>query len=168
MEKDVERTKTNRLNFYMVSGALLEMQNKNRKYFRADEISRYMANNLEIKINEKTVQRNFTAVCRELLKLNGRAKLLFRSFKICVRLHFSQKKLQVDLFFVWYIHFIQKEDNRNPTKTEQEAYKAALTQKDKDEIYNLINSTPLYNFIHDNQMTKALISEPSQEYLILL
>ena len=28
--------------------------------------------------------------------------------------------------------------------------------------------TPLYNFIHDNQMTKALISEPSQEYLILL
>ena len=32
----------------------------------------------------------------------------------------------------------------------------------------LIINTPLYNFIHDNQMTKALISEPSQEYLILL
>ena len=31
-----------------------------------------------------------------------------------------------------------------------------------------IINTPLYNFIHDNQMTKALISEPSQEYLILL
>ena len=35
-------------------------------------------------------------------------------------------------------------------------------------IEKCINLTPLYNFIHDNQMTKALISEPSQEYLILL
>ena len=39
---------------------------------------------------------------------------------------------------------------------------------DIDLYNNNLKYPPLYNFIHDNQMTKALISEPSQEYLILL
>ena len=37
-----------------------------------------------------------------------------------------------------------------------------------EKLGGVLINTPLYNFIHDNQMTKALISEPSQEYLILL
>ena len=47
---------------------------------------------------------------------------------------------------------------------------AFTTGKEKAcmELEALVLDTPLYNFIHDNQMTKALISEPSQEYLILL
>ena len=36
------------------------------------------------------------------------------------------------------------------------------------ELFQRLGITPLYNFIHDNRMTKALISEPSQEHLILL
>ena len=33
---------------------------------------------------------------------------------------------------------------------------------------NSVTFTPLYNFIHNNQRTKALISEPLQKHLILL
>ena len=123
-------------------------------YAKACELIAIIEEAPEVVPKETEVKANFTQYIQKQINI-------FQSDEELVSFLISQKYN----FHTWNLSalsaindFVLEILGSNDTKNTIDGLK-------KEVSYKL---TPLYNFIHDNQMTKALISEPSQEYLILL